>query len=127
MAEEGKFGEGKQEGVGETVDITIVLQPDGFRHGISVPVTYTVENVAEDVGKDLSLDPSGMRVLYEGKEVPSGTTLTALNIQPGETDAMRPMGSCAWPSCCFRGTEGGLWWHAYCIAHNGTRGGRCCL
>jgi hypothetical protein len=88
MAEEGKFGEGKQEGVGETVDITIVLQPDGFRHGISVPVTYTVENVAEDVGKDLSLDPSGMRVLYEGKEVPSGTTLTALNIQPGETDAM---------------------------------------
>ena len=109
MAEEGK------QGAAEIVSLTILIQPDGYRHEVSVPVEYTVDKLVNDVGTDLSLDPQGMQIVFEGKEVKREVSLQELGISPGQNNVsfeiILPGGSA--PAGEAGGKDGGEFEHKY--------------
>ena len=79
--------EGKVQGSGaDAVSLVILIQPDGFRHEVTVPLEHTLENLANDVGTDLSLDPQGMQIMYEGKEMKRDVSLKELGISAGQAN-----------------------------------------
>jgi len=68
----------------ESVEITFVIQPDGFRHGMVVSLNETMENVKNKVGSDLSLDPSVMTMAYNNTQVNDGQTLKDVGLTAGQ-------------------------------------------
>ena len=82
------MSEGKNETKSEeSVEVTFVIQPDGFRHSMLVSLAQTLDNVKNKVGSDLSLDPNVMSMAYGGAPVRGEQTLKDLGLTAGQEGA----------------------------------------
>jgi hypothetical protein len=68
----------------ESVEVTFVIQPDGFRHGMLVSLGESIENVKNKVASDLSLDPNVMAMAYNNTQINDGQTLKDVGLSAGQ-------------------------------------------
>jgi hypothetical protein len=70
--------------VAPSATVEFVIQPDGFRHTMAIPITATVQHMKTAVGADLRINASHIMAFLEGAQLDDLRTLGAHGVAAGQ-------------------------------------------